>query len=113
MPVALLTHVRSKLLHGTTLELRFHLAAKARVQLIAKRRKQIVGRTPMRTFAAGDRKLLLALNRNRWPTKLDLQTHALAPLPTTSTRGAGTDSVGTGVVVLPKSHTLSGAGELP
>jgi hypothetical protein len=113
VPVALLTRVHSKLLHGTTLELRFHLAAKARVQLIAKRRKQVVGRTPVRTFAAGDRKLLLTLNRRKWPTKLDLQTHALAPLPTTSTRGAGTDSVGTGVVVLPKTRTLAGGQALP
>lgn len=112
VPVPLLTHLKSKL-HGTTLELRFHLAVKARVRLVAKRRKQVVADTPMRTLAAGNRKLLLVLNRRRWPTKLDLQTHALAPLPTTSTRGAGTDSVGTGFFTLPKERTFAQAGRLP
>ena len=47
---------------ATTLELRFHLAVKARVRLLAKRRKQLVASTPMRTLAAGNRKLLLRLN---------------------------------------------------
>ncbi|HEX4482809.1 MAG TPA: hypothetical protein VH081_03415 [Solirubrobacteraceae bacterium] len=96
VPVALLSQIHSRLVHGTTLELRFHLAVNARVRLIAKRKKKVVASTAMRTFAAGNRKLLLRLNAKRWPTKLDLQTHALAPLPTTSTRGAGTDSVSTG-----------------
>ena len=40
----------------------------------------------MRTLAAGDRKLLLRLNRREWPTKLSLQTHALAPLPATTVK---------------------------
>jgi hypothetical protein len=113
VPVALLSRVRTKLVHGTTLELRFHLAVKSSVRLIAKRGKRVVASTPTRTFAAGDRKLLLTLNRRKWPTKLDVQTHALAPLPTTSTRGAGTDSVGTGVVVLPKARSFAQAGTLP
>ena len=77
----LLSALHSRLVHGTTLELRFHLAVKARVRLLAKRHKQVVASTPMRTFAAGNRKLLLRLNRSEWPTKLSLQTHALAPLP--------------------------------
>ena len=42
----------------------------------------------MRTLAAGNRKLLLRLNRSEWPTKLSLQTHALAPLPTTTVKEA-------------------------
>ena len=33
-----------RVLHGTTLELSFHLAVKARVRLLAKRRKRVVGR---------------------------------------------------------------------
>jgi hypothetical protein len=108
----LLSRIRSRLVHGTTLELRFHLAAKARVRLVAKRHKQIVARTAMRTFAAGDRKLLLKLARRRWPTSLDLQSHALAPLPTVSTQGSGaaTDTVGTPFVKLPQSALLSGPG---
>jgi hypothetical protein len=110
--VPLLSRIRSRLVHGTTLELRFHLAAKARVRLLAKRRKRVVARTPMRTFAAGDRKLLLELARQRWPTSLDLQSHALAPLPTVSTRGSGTatDTVGTDFAKLPQKRVLDGPG---
>jgi hypothetical protein len=113
VPVALLSRVRTKLVHGTTLDLRFHLAVRSRVRLIAKRGKRVVASTPTRTFSAGDRRVLLVLNRRRWPTKLDLQTHALAPLPTTSTRGAATDTVGTGVVALPKARSFRQAGSLP
>ncbi len=42
----------------------------------------------MRTLAAGNRKLLLVLNPQRWPTKLSLQTHPLAPLPSTTVKEA-------------------------
>lgn len=84
----LLTHLHSRILHGTTLELSFHLAVKARIRLLAKRRKQVVAQTPMRTFAAGNRRLLLELNRRDWPTKLSLQTHALAPLPARTVKEA-------------------------
>ena len=99
---SLLSNIHSRLLKGTTtLELRFHLAVKARVKLVAKRKKSIVASTPSRTFAAGERKLLLALNRKKWPTNLNLQTHALAALPLVSTRLPGNNTVGTGVVDLP------------
>jgi len=95
--VPLLSHLRSRLIHGTTLELSFHLAVKARVRLIAKRKKRVVARTAMRVLKAGKRSLLLRLNVHSWPTKLDLQTHALAPLPKVSTQGAGVESVSTGL----------------
>jgi hypothetical protein len=78
----LLSHVRSRLLHGDTLELRFRLAVKARLKLIAKRDKHVVAATAQRTLAAGNRSLKLRLDPKRWPTKLTLQQHALAPLPT-------------------------------
>jgi hypothetical protein len=110
--VPLLSHVRSRL-HGTTLELRFHLAVRARVRLVAKRKTKVVASTAMRTLAAGNRKLLLALNIKKWPTKLDLQTHALEPLPTVSLKGAATTTVGTGLTVLPKTPPFSGPGLLP
>jgi hypothetical protein len=97
----LLSALHTKLVHGTTLELRFHLAVKARVKLLAKRKSKVVASTPMHTFAAGNRKLLLRLNRAKWPTKLDLQTHALAQLPLVSTRLPGNNTIGTGVVGLP------------
>lgn len=106
--VPLLSHIRSRLLHGTTLELSFHLAVKARVRLLAKHRRSVVASTPARALKAGNRSLLLRLSVHRWPTKLELQTHALAPLPTRSTREAGTTTVTTGLVVLPHTPSFTG-----
>jgi hypothetical protein len=110
---ALLSNIHSRLLRGTTtLELSFHLAAKARVQLIAKRKQTVVAKTSTHTFAAGNRKLLLALSRHAWPTKLDLKTHALGEPPLVSTRGPGVNTVGTGVVSLPGTPSFGGASPL-
>jgi hypothetical protein len=100
--VPLVTRIRSKLLHGDVLQISFHLATTARVRLVAKRRRTVVASTQARTLAAGNRKVQLRLSRRRWPTKLDLQAHALGKLPTTSLRGAGSTTVGTGFHVLPK-----------
>ncbi|HEY4897042.1 MAG TPA: hypothetical protein VII01_13230 [Solirubrobacteraceae bacterium] len=119
--VALLSHIHTRLVHGDTLELRFHLAAKARVRLIAKRKRKVVGSTPRHTFTAGNRRLLLRLNPRAWPTKLQLETHALAPLPTVSANAGATETVSTSLVVLPYSGTPvpgplsfgSGLGQLP
>jgi hypothetical protein len=93
--VALVSRIRTRVRNGTTLEVSFHLATKARVRLVAKRRRAVVARTPTRTMAAGNRKLTLRLNPRRWPTKLDLQTRALGALPTSSLQGAGNTTVGT------------------
>jgi hypothetical protein len=120
--VALLSGLSRRLIHGTTLELRFHLAVKARVRLVAKRRKKVVAQTPMHTFAAGNHKLLLRLNRHRWPTSLSLQTHALAPLPSTTLKeaqggpehgGNGASTESTGLTVLPRVPTFAELGTLP
>ncbi len=110
--VPLLSHVRSRLLHGTTLQLSFHLAVKARVRLLAERRRAIVAHTATRTLTAGNRSLLLRLNRRKWPTKLNLQTHALAPLPTTSTRESSTTSVSTSLW-FPEKGLLRSPGLIP
>jgi hypothetical protein len=118
----LLTNEHSRLLHGSTLELRFHLAVRARVRLLAMRRKKLVASTPTHTFAAGARKLLLRLNPHEWPTKLSLQTHALAPLPTTTVKASaggpehasnGTNTVSTSLTVLPRVPFLTGSGFRP
>jgi hypothetical protein len=118
----LLTDLHSRVIHGTTLELRFHLAVKARVRLLAKRHKKLVASTPMHTLAAGNRKLLLVLNRKEWPTKLSLQTHPLAPLPTTTTKeavggpehgGSGSNSISTGLTVLPRAPTFAELDQRP
>ncbi|HEY2181677.1 MAG TPA: hypothetical protein VGH09_08410 [Solirubrobacteraceae bacterium] len=111
-PVPLLSNIRTRLIHGTTLELRFRLAARARVKLLAKRGARVVASTPMKTFAAGNRSLTLRLDKRRWPTKLALQTHALAPVPTVSTRGASSTTVSTGFATLNRTPLLSGPGPL-
>jgi hypothetical protein len=117
--VPLLSDVHTRLLHGTTLDLSFHLSVKAKVRLLAMRHASVVARTPMRTLKAGSRSLLLQLNVHHWPTKLDLQSHALVPLKTVSTRetGAETDTV-TSSLAFPDARGLShsellGSGLLP
>ncbi len=111
--VPLLSDLHTRLLHGTTLELSFHLSVKARVRLLAKRHATVVASTTIHTLKAGNRSLLLQLNVHRWPTKLALQTHALAPLKTVSTResGAETDTVSSSLA-FPKTRALSQAGLL-
>jgi len=109
----LLSRVHSRLIHGTTLELRFHLAVKARLRLVAKRRHAVVAATRMQTMNAGNRKLLLRLDPRRWPTNLSLQTHALAPLPSVSSvtgEGANIGTISTGLFVLGQPHSLLSAG---
>jgi hypothetical protein len=115
VPVALMSDVHTHE-HGTTLELSFRLVVKARVRLIADRGKKRVASTPMRTLAAGSHKLVLHLNRREWPTKLSLESHPLAPLPTTTVKqavggpehgGNGSTSVSTGLAVLPDVSWLA------
>ncbi len=109
---ALLSNIHTRLVHKTTLELRFHLEVKARVRLLAKRKQRVVAKTPPRVLAGGNRRLMLKLDRRRWPTKLDLQTHALAPLPLVSTRKPGNNTVGTSVVALPGTPSFGGSRSL-
>jgi hypothetical protein len=80
----LISNLHERLVHGTTLVVSFRLAVKARVRLIAHRGRKTVAKTPIRTFAAGNHRLLIVLNSRRWPTKIELQSRALAALPTIS-----------------------------
>jgi hypothetical protein len=99
---ALLSRIHTRIVHGSTLELRFHLAVRARVRLLARRRRALVASTPTRTLAAGNRKLLLRLDVRRWPTRLEMKTHALAPLPLVApSAGGGNQSVTTNLLKLP------------
>ncbi|MGA7704397.1 MAG: hypothetical protein WB998_05820 [Solirubrobacteraceae bacterium] len=113
VPVPLLSGLHSRLIGGTTLQLSFHLAVKARVRLLAKRHKALVASTPTKTLKAGKRSLLLRLNPRRWPTKLSLQTHALAPLPTRGSRSPNVSAITTGYFTLPRNYLLDGSGLLP
>lgn len=98
IPVPLLTHLRSKVVHGSTLVLSFHLAVKARVGLTAERRKRVVAQAAMRTLQSGNRSISLKLDPKRWPTHLHLSTKALAKLPTQSTGAPTVTSVTTSFV---------------
>jgi len=80
--VPLISHVTSRLVRGSTLELRFHLAVKTRIRLVALRHRRIVAATRRRVLRRGERHLLLRLDPKRWPSKIELQTHPLAPIPT-------------------------------
>lgn len=112
VPVALVSALHSRLVHGTTLELRFHLAVKARIQLLAKRKRRVVAKTAVYTFKAGQHKLVLRLNRAQWPTELHLVEHALAPLPKVSTRKSGTETVSTSLA-FPEHLRSDWSGLLP
>ncbi len=65
--------VHQRVVGGTTVELRFSLAARARVQLVAKRGKKVVASTKRATLSKGKHVLRLRLNPKHWPTKLDLR----------------------------------------
>jgi IPT/TIG domain len=80
----LISNLHERLVRGTTLEVSFRLTVKARVRMIARRGRKVIAKTQFRTLAAGNHRLLLVLSRRRWPTKLELQSRALAPLPTIS-----------------------------
>jgi hypothetical protein len=109
--VPLLSRVKTHLVHRDMLELRFHLAVKAHVRLLAKRRRAVVARTRLSTLAAGERHLQLQLDPRRWPTKLELQTHALAPLPTVAA-GKGDEGGSGGGVVVSGAHFFGALGQL-
>jgi hypothetical protein len=81
----LVTGLRRRMVHRTTLELTFTLTAKAHVQLLAKRKRTVVARTKRVTLAKGRHTLRLRLNAKHWPTKLDFRVTALNAPSTTRT----------------------------
>jgi hypothetical protein len=112
VPVPLVSGMHTRLVHGTTLELRFRLAVRARVRLLAERHRKVVAATTRQTLGAGRHRLLLRLDLHDWPTKLNFQTRALAKLPTRSTREPGVETVSTSLV-FPDTVGLLGSRPLP
>lgn len=100
VPVPLVGDVHTHV-HGTTLEMHFHLAVKARLKLIAKRKHRIVAQTAMRTLKAGSRTLVLKLSRRHWPEELHLVEHPLAPLPEVPEVASNQESVVTSSQAFP------------
>ncbi len=112
----LLSRVHSRLVKGTMLQLSFHLAVKARVRLVAKRNGKLVAETTNELLKAGERQVLLRLNPHLWPTKLSLQTHALAPLPVVSSvtgEGVNVTTETTGLLAVPFRTLVGKADRLP
>lgn len=70
----LLRRIRTKL-HGKTLEVRFVLTRKAKVALIARRKRRVVARTKARLLRPGRHVLRLHLDPRRWPQRLKLAAH--------------------------------------
>jgi hypothetical protein len=86
---ALVTDLRSHVVHRYTLELSFRLTVKAHVQLLASHGKRRVAQTRRETLGAGKHVLRLLLNPHRWPNKLDLKAVPLEALPTVPSSGGG------------------------
>jgi hypothetical protein len=97
----LVTHVKSRFLHRRVLVISFTLTARAHVQLIGRRRREVVARTRREALRPGRHQLSLSLDPKRWPTKLQLKATpigALAPASgseSSGSEGAGPNSVGT------------------
>jgi hypothetical protein len=91
---ALISHVKKPQLKGLTLILRFQVARKARIQLIAKRHGKVVAKTKAKTFTKGRHTLSLKLSRKAWPTSLRFKTKEL----TIDTSGGDGSSNGDTVV---------------
>jgi hypothetical protein len=76
-PRPLYSKLHQRLIGKSLLEMTFVLHAKAHVRLIARRKGRIVAETPRFTMAKGPRSLRLRLDPQRWPSRLDLQVHAV------------------------------------
>jgi hypothetical protein len=61
-------------LHGLQLVVTFTVTRRARVQLLAKRGRRVVARTPKHVFSPGHRELSLRLSRREYPTGLAFRT---------------------------------------
>jgi hypothetical protein len=92
----LFSHVSERLVDRTRLALTFTLVVRSRVRLLARRGHRTVARTAGRPLARGRHTLKLRLDRRAWPTKLDLQVHALGPVPLipAGSAGGGNEAIG-------------------
>jgi hypothetical protein len=77
----LFSHVKERLVRGTTLALTFTLATKSHVRLLALRDKHQVAATHRLVLGGGRHTLELPLSVHRWPNKLDLEVQAIGKVP--------------------------------
>jgi hypothetical protein len=76
-PHPLYSNLHQRLIGKSLLEMTFVLHSKAHVRLLARRKGHVVAETPRYTMGKGLRSVRLRLDPERWPTKLDLQVHAV------------------------------------
>jgi hypothetical protein len=69
----LVEHVKSSFLHHRVLVVTFTLTARAHVQLIARKSKQIVAKTRKESLRPGSHRISLSLDPSRRPTKLQFE----------------------------------------
>ena len=82
---ALIKKVKSKL-RGLTLTVSFTLTRRARVQLVGKRGRRTVARSPRRVLRPGRHALRLRLSRKRYPTRLAFSTKEIKRRPQSGAR---------------------------
>lgn len=72
----LLKKVKSKL-EGKRLVVSFYVVRPAKIQLIARKGKQVVGKTPLTKFSRGKGELSIRVTEKRYPNKLAFKTREL------------------------------------
>jgi hypothetical protein len=95
----LVTHVKSKFLHGRVLVISFTLTGRAHVQLIGRRGHRVVASTRDESLRPGRHQLSLDLNLAQWPTKLQFKASPVtveAPSTESSSSSSSSDTVTTG-----------------
>jgi len=90
----LVRHIKTKL-RGKTLVVRFTLTRKARVSLVARRKRRVVAHTRPRTMRPGKHVLTLRLDVKHWPQRLKLLAHEPG-VPSGGGGGSNGDTVTTG-----------------
>jgi hypothetical protein len=97
----LVKKVTSKLLRHRTLAIAFTLTAKAHVQLVARRYRVVVAKTPRETLRPGRHTISLTLSPQRWPTKLQFEAKPIGGGGSSQggSAGAGSEEAGSGNVV--------------
>ncbi len=95
----LLRHVKTRL-RGRMLIVSFRLTRKARVSLVARRKRRVVARTRAKTMRPGKHVLTLRLDIKRWPQRLKLLAHEPGvPSGGGGGGGGGGDTISTGDTV--------------
>jgi len=81
----LVTKVKTKVVHRTTIEMAFTLTGRAHFQLLAQRKGKTVAKTRAAVLARGRHTVKLKLNPKRWPTKFAVKASVFKAKPKKTT----------------------------